>query len=79
MSSSEWHKDQDDAAAAEMERRREASVAGREDALLRALAESVASVVESDPHQFSTRPCQTCRVVSGLLGRSFGCERKAGR
>jgi hypothetical protein len=49
----------------------------REDALLRVLAESVASVIEKDPHQWSSRPCQTCRIISGLLCRPFGCERKA--
>lgn len=28
---------------------------------------------ERDPHQWSTRPCQTCAAVSELIGRSFGC------
>jgi hypothetical protein len=30
---------------------------------------------ESDPHQFSERPCQTCRSISALVRRPFGCER----
>jgi hypothetical protein len=76
MSNSEWHRDQDEAAAAEQARRRQEDVNAKEDSLLRVLAESVASVIERDPHQYSSRPCQTCRVVSGLLGRSFGCEKR---
>jgi len=51
----------------------------KENEVLRALAESVAAVIESDPHQWSSRPCQTCRVISGLLGRPFGCEKRAGK
>lgn len=42
-------------------------------------AETVARLFEADPHQFSTRPCSTCRAVSSLLGRSFGCDAKAKR
>lgn len=26
----------------------------------------------ADPHQFSTRPCETCQTVSNLTGVSFG-------
>lgn len=40
-------------------------------------AEAVASVLERDPHQFSTRPCATCRAVTSILGRPFGCVRRA--
>lgn len=38
---------------------------------------AVLTVLEEDPHQFSTRPCQTCKVVSSLAGRPFGCAAKA--
>jgi hypothetical protein len=41
--------------------------------------EVLARVMEPDPHQWSTRPCQTCQVVSELLGRPFGCVAKAQR
>lgn len=41
------------------------------------LAETVAKVLESDPHQFSTRPCQTCLAVSSTIGRDFGCVARA--
>jgi hypothetical protein len=39
-------------------------------------AEAIARLIEADPHQWSSRPCQTCHSVSGLLGRPFGCEAK---
>jgi hypothetical protein len=42
---------------------------GRILALERALGE-----LEKDPHQFSTRPCATCRGVSVALFRPFGCS-----
>ena len=47
-------------------------------------AEAVARLLSADPHQFSTRGCQTCSVVSALLGKPFGCvamakEHKHGR
>lgn len=35
---------------------------------------AVLRLIESDPHQWSARPCQTCRAVSTLAGRAFGCE-----
>ena len=42
--------------------------------LLRVLVESVAALFGKDPHQWSTRPCQACGVVSSLIGRPFGCD-----
>ena len=40
----------------------------------RAMAIDMAlQAVEQDPHQFGTRPCETCRVVTQLCGRPFGC------
>ena len=77
--SSEWGRDQNEAALAEAARKMQATNQAKEDALLRVLAEGVAAAIEGDPHHWSARPCQTCRVVSSLLGRPFGCERKAGR
>lgn len=35
--------------------------------------EVVARLIETDPHQWSSRPCQTCTAVSALIGRDFGC------
>lgn len=41
------------------------------------LAERAAAVIESNPHQWSARSCATCRTVSALIGRTFGCEARA--
>jgi hypothetical protein len=73
--STEWGRDQNEAAAEEAAEKQRQAISAREDALLRVLAESVASVIERDPHQWSTRPCPSCRVISGLLGRLFGCDK----
>lgn len=40
------------------------------------LAEVIARLIESDPHSWSSRPCQTCNSISAWLGRPFGCQRK---
>lgn len=47
----------------------------------RELAEAVARVFERDPHSWSNRGCQTCKAVSAILDRDFGCVAyaKAGR
>ncbi len=37
-------------------------------------AEIVARLIEADPHQWSTRPCPTCRTITAVLGRPFGCN-----
>ncbi len=36
----------------------------------------VVRLIEGDPHQFSKRPCATCKVITGILGRPFGCASK---
>ena len=33
-------------------------------------------LLEADMHYFSTRPCEICRDISGLIGRHFGCIAK---
>ena len=30
-------------------------------------------LIQKDPHQWSTRGCQTCRTVSELTKKPFGC------
>lgn len=40
------------------------------------VTEAMLRLIESDPHLWSKRPCQTCRAVSALAGRSFGCVAK---
>lgn len=39
------------------------------------IVEAALLVIEGDPHQFSKRPCESCRAVSLLVGRLFGCSR----
>lgn len=39
-------------------------------------SEVVARLIESDPHQWSTRPCQTCHQITAILGRPFGCYKR---
>ena len=37
----------------------------------------ILDLFDRDPHQWSTRPCQTCKAISALVGKPFGCVRKA--
>lgn len=37
------------------------------------LMEAVLRVIQADPHQWSRRPCQSCRAVSAIVGKPFGC------
>jgi hypothetical protein len=41
----------------------------------RAITKAALDMFYVDPHQWSTRPCQTCSAVSALTGAPFGCER----
>lgn len=34
-------------------------------------------LLQVDPHDWSTRPCQTCRAISAIIGRRFGCYQYA--
>ena len=38
---------------------------------------ALADLLYEDPHQWSTRPCGTCRTASGLIGKPYGCYRYA--
>jgi hypothetical protein len=42
-------------------------------AAARVLANAALQAIQDDPHQWSARPCPTCRAVSSLVGRPFGC------
>ncbi len=37
------------------------------------LLEVATDAIYEDPHQWSARPCATCRFVSGIIGKPFGC------
>lgn len=39
----------------------------------RLIIDSIVSVLQNDPHSWSTRECETCRVITGLIRRPFGC------
>lgn len=43
------------------------------------LLEGALSQLQEDPHQWSTRPCPTCRAITSMLGKSFGCYLYADR
>lgn len=32
-------------------------------------------MIYTDSHSWSERPCGTCRAITGLLGKPFGCYR----
>lgn len=42
-------------------------------ACARVLVKAVTCLIQSDPHQWSKRPCKTCAAVSAILGEPFGC------
>ena len=33
----------------------------------------VLSLIQIDPHQWSHRPCDTCRQIAQIIGKPFGC------
>lgn len=37
------------------------------------LLDVVLNELQSDPHSWSERPCSTCRTISAIVGRPFGC------
>ena len=42
-------------------------------AAARVLIDTALDAIQADPHQWSTRPCGTCRSVGAVIGRPFGC------
>lgn len=46
-------------------------------AAVNVVMEPIIRLLEVDGHTFSTRPCQTCRAISSILGKPFGCSKKA--
>lgn len=37
------------------------------------LVDAVLRLLQDDPHSWSKRPCATCRAVSNIVGKPFGC------
>lgn len=48
-------------------------------AMMQLVLNAALSLIEADPHSWSSRPCQTCNLVSSIAGRPFGCNAKAER
>lgn len=46
-------------------------------AAVRIIMDATLDLIQGDPHQWSTRPCPTCRTVSKMMGKNFGCYRYA--
>lgn len=45
------------------------------------LIDAIVNLLNEDGHCFGSRPCATCKAVSGMIGRPFGCyeyQRKRG-
>lgn len=37
------------------------------------LIDTVLNLIQSDPHQWTIRPCPTCRAISNMIDKPFGC------
>lgn len=42
-------------------------------ACLSILMDAVLGALQADPHSWSERPCQTCKAITGIVGRPFCC------
>jgi hypothetical protein len=42
-------------------------------AVFAVLTEAMLNIIQEDPHQWSERPCQSCKTISAMIGRPFGC------
>lgn len=68
-------------------RHAEQTILERLDGLEQALADAPSAhamraalrIVSQDMHVASTRPCDTCRMVTAALGEPFGCSARAER
>lgn len=57
----------------------EARLAKLEAALPDMVPLAALTIFASDPHQFSTRGCGTCRDISAVIGKPWGCVALANR
>jgi hypothetical protein len=42
-------------------------------AAVRLAIKAALNLIQADPHQWSTRPCATCRAITKLIDEPFGC------
>lgn len=43
------------------------------------VTKAILDMLQEDSHPWSARPCSTCRAVSSMVGRPFGCYEYARR
>lgn len=43
------------------------------DSVAAILLNGALDLIQADPHQWSTRPCSTCRAVGAIAKKPFGC------
>ena len=41
------------------------------------LIDAITDLLYDDPHHWSTRPCPTCRPISSIIKKPFGCYQYA--
>lgn len=34
---------------------------------------AILNLIQEDPHQWSERPCPTCKAIGSMINRRFGC------
>lgn len=39
------------------------------------IIDAIIECIYTDPHQWSSRPCITCKTISSLINKPFGCDR----
>lgn len=44
-------------------------------AAVQVVIEPALRLLEADQHTYSARPCSTCRSISAIIGRPFGCAK----
>ena len=42
-------------------------------AAVKVVTEPMMRLLQDDPHQWSDRPCATCKSISSMIGTDFGC------
>ncbi len=48
-------------------------------AAVNVLMKPILDILQEDPHSWSDRPCDSCRTISAIIGRPFGCYEFARR
>ena len=44
-------------------------------AAVNVIIKPVLRLLQEDPHQWSSRPCSTCKAITSITGESFGCTK----